>query len=97
MSRSVKDVEAVFGLAFERGAPNRPVAGLTDLLTALNVVHIFCIGSDGSVEAGLYGLSADPPEAFTLEAMADAAAVPPSSPQTSPSRSGAKSSPAPRW
>jgi hypothetical protein len=38
MSRYIKDVEAVFGLAFESGALTHPVAGLTDLLMSLNVI-----------------------------------------------------------
>jgi signal transduction histidine kinase len=71
MSRYVKDVEAVFGLAFESGALNRPVAGLTDLLTSLNVIHIFCIAPDGGVEARLPGLSADPADQLPSPVVSD--------------------------
>ena len=59
LSRYVKDVEAVFGLAFESGALNHPVAGLTDLLMSLNVIHIGVIAPDGTTETQLPGLSAD--------------------------------------
>jgi signal transduction histidine kinase/ActR/RegA family two-component response regulator len=60
MSRYVKDVEAVFGLAFESGALSHPVAGLTDLLMSLNVIHIGILAPDGTMEAALPGLSSDP-------------------------------------
>ena len=51
MSRYVKDVEAVFGLTFESGALDHPVAGLTDLLTSLNVIHVRILAPDGTMEA----------------------------------------------
>jgi signal transduction histidine kinase/CheY-like chemotaxis protein len=60
MSRYVKDVEAVFGLTFESGALSQPVAGLTDLLMSLNVIHVCLVAPDGTVEAGLQGLSSAP-------------------------------------
>ncbi len=60
MSRYVKDVEAVFGLAFESGALTHPVAGLTDLLMSLNVIHVCILGPDGAVESALPGLSNAP-------------------------------------
>jgi signal transduction histidine kinase/CheY-like chemotaxis protein len=60
MSRYVKDVEAVFGLAFESGALSHPVAGLTDLLMSLNVIHIGILAPDGTMEATLPGLSNEP-------------------------------------
>src|ERR1700709_1990314 len=53
MSRYVKDVEAVFGLAYESGALNHPVAGLTDLLMSLNVIHIGILAPDGTLEADI--------------------------------------------
>src|SRR5580698_5584889 len=59
MSRYVRDVEAVFGLAFESGALSHPVAGLTDLLMSLNVIHIGILAPDGTAEASLPGLSND--------------------------------------
>ena len=60
MSRYVKDVEAVFGLAFESGALSHPVAGLTDLLMSLNVIHVCLLAPDGTLESGMKGLSSDP-------------------------------------
>jgi signal transduction histidine kinase/ActR/RegA family two-component response regulator len=60
MSRYVKDVEAAFGLTFESGALSRPVAGLTDLLMSLNVIHVRLLAPDGTVEAELQGLSSAP-------------------------------------
>ena len=60
MSRYVKDVEAVFGLAFESGALNHSVAGINDLLMSLNVIHICIIAPDGSTEIAMTGLSSEP-------------------------------------
>jgi signal transduction histidine kinase/CheY-like chemotaxis protein len=60
MSRYVRDVEAVFGLAFESGALSHPVAGLTDLLMSLNVIHVCLLAPDGTLEAEIKGLSSDP-------------------------------------
>jgi HAMP domain-containing protein len=71
MSRYVKDVEAAFGMAFDSGALNRPVPGLTDLLMSLNVVQIGVIGPDGTTEARLPGLSTDLTEAFSPAVLAD--------------------------
>jgi signal transduction histidine kinase/CheY-like chemotaxis protein len=59
MSRYVKDVEAVFGLAFESGALAHPVAGLTDLLMSLNVIHLCIIAPDGTKEVSLPGLASE--------------------------------------
>jgi signal transduction histidine kinase/CheY-like chemotaxis protein len=61
MSRYVRDVEAVFGLAFESGALSHPVAGLTDLLMSLNVIHVCLLAPDGTLEAGIKDLSGDLP------------------------------------
>jgi signal transduction histidine kinase/ActR/RegA family two-component response regulator len=57
MSRYVKDVEAIFGLAFESGALSHPVAGLTDMLMSLNVIQVGIIAPDGTMETTLPGLS----------------------------------------
>jgi signal transduction histidine kinase/CheY-like chemotaxis protein len=59
MSRYVKDVEAVFGLAFESGALSHPVAGLTDLLMSLDVIHVCLLAPDGTLEAEIKGLSGE--------------------------------------
>lgn len=56
MSRYVKDLKAVFGVAIESGALEKPVAGLADLLTSLEVVHVCVLGPDGSVESWMRGL-----------------------------------------
>jgi signal transduction histidine kinase/CheY-like chemotaxis protein len=75
MSRYVKDVEAVFGLAFESGALTRPVPGLTDLLMSLNVIHIWTVTPDGSTEAELNGLSPDPAGELPPPLLADLRAL----------------------
>jgi signal transduction histidine kinase/CheY-like chemotaxis protein len=59
MSRYVRDVEAVFGLAFESGALTHPVAGIADLLMSLNVIHICIIAPDGTTDSAMSGLFAD--------------------------------------
>ena len=56
MSRYVKDLRAVFGVAIESGALDKPVAGLADLLTSLEVVHVCIVGPDGSIESWMRGL-----------------------------------------
>ena len=71
MSRYVKDVEAVFGLAFESGALNHPVAGLTDLLMSLNVIHVGILAPDGTLETTLPGLSTGPAGALPPPLLAD--------------------------
>jgi signal transduction histidine kinase/ActR/RegA family two-component response regulator len=71
MSRYVKDVEAVFGLAFESGALSHPVVGLTDLLMSLNVIHIGIIAPDGTMETSLPGLSNEPPGEMPPPLLAD--------------------------
>jgi signal transduction histidine kinase/CheY-like chemotaxis protein len=60
MSRYVKDVEAAFGLVFDSGALNHPIAGLTDLLMSLNVIHVCILAPDGTLEADIQGLSSEP-------------------------------------
>ena len=57
MSRYVKDLKAVFGVAIESGALETPVAGMADLLTSLEVVHVWVLAPDGSVESSMRGLS----------------------------------------
>lgn len=59
MSRYVQDVKSVFAMAFESGALIRPVAGMSDLLMSLNVVHVCVIGPDGTVQAKMDGLPND--------------------------------------
>jgi signal transduction histidine kinase/ActR/RegA family two-component response regulator len=71
MSRYAKDVEAVFGLALESGALSHPVAGLTDLLTSLNVVHVCILAPDGTLEAEMKGLSSNPAGALSAPLLAD--------------------------
>ena len=58
MSRYATDVKAVFGLALESDAMARPVAGLSDLLTSLNVLQVCVLAPGGTVEATLRGLPA---------------------------------------
>ena len=57
MSRYVKDLTAVFGVAIESGAIESPVNGLADLLASLEVVHVCILGPDGSVESWMRGLA----------------------------------------
>jgi signal transduction histidine kinase/ActR/RegA family two-component response regulator len=75
MSRYVKDVEAVFGLTFESGALSHPVAGLTGLLMSLNVIHVCLLAPDGTLEAGITGLSSAPPADPSPELLADLRAL----------------------
>ena len=56
MSRYVKDLKAVFGVAIESGALDRPVSGLADLLTSLEVIHVCVLAADGSIESLMRGL-----------------------------------------
>ncbi|HBK07118.1 MAG TPA: hypothetical protein DDZ81_14925, partial [Acetobacteraceae bacterium] len=60
LSNYVKDIEAVFGLAFESGAIGHPVRGLAGVLMSLNVIHVCVIAPDDSWEGNVQGLSADP-------------------------------------
>jgi signal transduction histidine kinase/CheY-like chemotaxis protein len=71
MSRYVKDVEAVFGLAFESGALNHPVAGINDLLMSLNVIHICIVAPDGTIDIAMPGLFADPMGGLPPAVLAD--------------------------
>jgi signal transduction histidine kinase/CheY-like chemotaxis protein len=71
MSRYVKDVEAVFGLTFESGALSHPVAGLTDLLMSLDVIHVCLLGPDGTLESEIGGLSGDSIGNLPLPLLAD--------------------------
>jgi signal transduction histidine kinase/ActR/RegA family two-component response regulator len=57
MSRYVKDLKSVFSVAIESGALEKPVAGLADLLTSLEVVHLCILAPDGHVESTMSGLS----------------------------------------
>jgi signal transduction histidine kinase len=75
MSRYVKDVEAVVGLAFESGALSHPVAGLTDLLTSLNVVHVCILAPDGTIETDLPGLAPGKPGPLSQPLLADLRAL----------------------
>jgi signal transduction histidine kinase len=71
MSRYVKDVEAVFGLAFESGALNHPVAGINDLLMSLKVIHICIVAPDGTIDIAMPGLFADPMGGLPPAVLAD--------------------------
>ena len=71
MSRYVRDVEAVFGLAFESGALNHPVAGISDLLMSLNVIQVCLVAPDGSMDSRMAGLSSDPTGDFPPPLLAD--------------------------
>jgi signal transduction histidine kinase/CheY-like chemotaxis protein len=71
MSRYVRDVEAVFGLAFESGALNHPVAGLNDLLMSLNVIHIGIVAPDGTTDTAMPGLSSETNGELPLSVLAD--------------------------
>ncbi len=71
MSRYVKDLEAVFGLTFESGALNHPIAGLTDLLTSLDVIHVCLLAPDGPVESDIGGLSNTPAGPLSPALLAD--------------------------
>jgi signal transduction histidine kinase/ActR/RegA family two-component response regulator len=57
MSRYVMDLKAVFSVAIESGALETPVAGLADLLTSLEVVHVCILTPDGKIESFMRGLS----------------------------------------
>ncbi len=59
MSRYVKDLKATFPLAFSSGSMTRPTAGLSDLLTSLDVIHICILNTDGSIASVLPGLTDD--------------------------------------
>jgi signal transduction histidine kinase/CheY-like chemotaxis protein len=56
MSRYVRDVKAAFTVVFESGAMDRPIPGLADLLTSLNVIHVCVVAPDGTIESWLRGL-----------------------------------------
>jgi len=77
MSRYVRDVKAVFGLAFESNALTRPVPGLAELLASLNVLAVRVLAPDGTEASRLEalprqnGLGVDPtlvPELRSLAA-----------------------------
>jgi HAMP domain-containing protein len=71
LSHYVKDVEAIFGLAFESDALNHPVIGLADLLMSLDVIHVRRLAPDGTLEAEIKDLSGelatDPPPALLAD------------------------------
>jgi len=66
MSRYVNDLKATFSLAFATGSVIEPAAGLNDLLTSLNVIHLCILNADGSVDSVFPGLS-DPAGEFKLD------------------------------
>jgi signal transduction histidine kinase/CheY-like chemotaxis protein len=57
MSRYVKDLQAVVGLAFRDDPLSSTIPGLTDLLTSLNVLEICIFGPSGKPDSCLKGLS----------------------------------------
>jgi signal transduction histidine kinase/ActR/RegA family two-component response regulator len=56
ISRYVRDVDSALALAFDNSAVDKPVPGLVDLLTSLNIVHLDIVGPDGAVQSELAGL-----------------------------------------
>ncbi len=79
MSRYVKDLKSAFPMAFATGSMAQPTTGLSDLLTALDVIHICILNPDGSIDSVFQGLTDDTgidprpdPERFkALRALAD--------------------------
>ncbi len=83
MSRYVKDLKAVFSVAIESGALAKPVAGLADLLTSLEVVHLCILAPDGHVESTMVGLSESDTQVLSEKLIKDLRALPrPGSPDT---------------
>ena len=75
LSRYVIDVKAVFDLALPNGQLNQGVAGLTDLLVALDVTHICIIRQDASIESALRGLPSGLPVTINAAFVAEANAT----------------------
>jgi hypothetical protein len=79
MSRYVKDLKSAFPMAFAGGAMAQANAGLVNLLSSLDVIHICVLNRDGSVDSVFSGLTDDvlmesppDPERFkALRALAD--------------------------
>jgi signal transduction histidine kinase/ActR/RegA family two-component response regulator len=67
MSRYVKDLKSAFSLAFATGSVTTPTAGLNDLLTSLNVIHICILNPDGTIDSVFPGLT-DTLDEFNLKA-----------------------------
>ena len=83
MSRYVKDLKSVFSVAIESGALEKPVAGLADLLTSLEVVHLCILAPDGHVESAMGGLSESDTQVLPEKLIADLRLLPrPGSQQT---------------
>src|SRR3984957_6263152 len=59
MSRYVKDLKSAFPMAFAGGAIAQANAGLVNLLSSLDVIHICLLNSDGSVDSVFSGLTDD--------------------------------------
>ncbi len=76
MSRYVKDLKAVFGVAIESGALDKPVAGLADLLTSLEVVHVCVLAADGSIESWMRGLPESEVQPVNEKLLRDLRALP---------------------
>ena len=76
MSRYVKDLKAVFGVAIESGALDKPVAGLADLLTSLEVVHICILLPDGSIDSWMRGVPESEMQPVTEKVLRDLRALP---------------------
>jgi signal transduction histidine kinase/ActR/RegA family two-component response regulator len=76
LSRYVKDLKAVFGVAIESGALETPVAGMADLLTSLEVVHVCVLRPDGSVESCMRGLQESEMEPVTAQRFEELRALP---------------------
>ena len=76
MSRYVKDLKSVFSVAIESGALETPVAGLADLLTSLEVVHVCVLTPDGRVASWMRGLSESETQTIPDNLFAELRALP---------------------
>jgi len=83
MSRYVKDLKSVFSVAIESGALEKPVAGLPELLTSLEVVHLCILAPDGHIESAMRGLSEADTQVLPDKLIGELRALPrPGSPET---------------
>jgi signal transduction histidine kinase/CheY-like chemotaxis protein len=63
-------------VAIESGALEKPVAGLSDLLTSLEVVHVCILGPDGSIESWMRGLPESEMQPVTDKLLRDLRSLP---------------------
>ena len=59
MSRYVKDLKSAFPMAFAGGSMTQTNAGLVNLLSSLDVIHICVLNRDGSIDSVFPGLTDD--------------------------------------